>query len=134
MGTHMKTAIDLSDALFDSAKKLAQQRRTMLRALVEEGLRRVIADAQTPGRLALRLQAIAQVDAWPASPSAQVLHSGAQHWRVLSELARSDHLQGGQFHDARIAAICLGNGADELLSADRYFGRFKALRVVNPLV
>lgn len=79
-------------------------------------------------------QAITQVDAWLASPSAQVLHSGAQHWRVLSELARAGHLQGGQFHDARIAAICLENGVDALLSADRDFGRFKALRVVNPLV
>ncbi len=79
-------------------------------------------------------QAITQVDAWLASPSAQVLHSGAQHWRVLSELARAGHLQGGQFHDARIAAICLENGVDALLSADRDFGRFMALRVVNPLV
>ena len=79
-------------------------------------------------------QAIAQVDAWLAAPSAQVLHSGAQHWPVLSELARKAHVQGGQFHDARIAAICLENGVDELLSADRDFSRFKALRVVNPLV
>jgi len=79
-------------------------------------------------------QAITQVDAWLASPSAQVLHSGGQHWRVLSDLARAGHLQGGQFHDARIAAICIENGVSELLSADRDFGRFKALRVVNPVV
>ena len=37
-------------------------------------------------------------------------------------------------HDARIAAICLGNGVAELWSADRDFGRFPELRVVNPLV
>lgn len=79
-------------------------------------------------------QAIAQVDAWLASPSSQVLHSGAQHWPVLSDLARKAQVQGGQFHDARIAAICLENGVSQLLSADRDFGRFKALRVVNPLI
>jgi len=62
------------------------------------------------------------------------LHSGTQHWRVLSGLARTGRLQGGQFHDARIAAICIENGVGELLSADRDFSRFKTLRVVNPLV
>lgn len=46
MGTHMKTTIEVSDALFQSAKELAQQSQTTMRALVEEGLRRVLSDAQ----------------------------------------------------------------------------------------
>lgn len=79
-------------------------------------------------------QALAQVDAWLASPQAHVLHSGAQHWSILSELARKAKLQGGQFHDARIAAICIENGATVLWTADRDFGRFKALKTANPLV
>jgi uncharacterized protein len=79
-------------------------------------------------------QALLQVDAWLASPTAQVLHSGLQHWHVLSELTRKAKLQGGQFHDARIAAICLENGVSLLWSADRDFGRFKGLKTVNPLV
>lgn len=79
-------------------------------------------------------QALAQVDAWLASPQAHVLHSGAQHWRLLSELARQARLQGGQFHDARIAAICLENGVSLLWTADRDFGRFKSLKTLNPLV
>jgi predicted nucleic acid-binding protein len=37
-------------------------------------------------------------------------------------------------HDARVVAICLGNGVSALWSADRDFGRFPALRVRNPLV
>ena len=37
-------------------------------------------------------------------------------------------------HDARIAALCLQHGVRELWSADRDFGRFPALRVVNPLL
>jgi uncharacterized protein len=79
-------------------------------------------------------QALAQVDAWLASPTAQVLHSGLQHWQVLSGLTRKAKLQGGQFHDARIAAICMENGVSLLWSADRDFGRFKGLKTVNPLV
>ncbi len=79
-------------------------------------------------------QATAQVDAWLASPRAHVLHSGAHHWPVLSGLARSAKLQGGQFHDARIAAICLEHGVRELWTADRDFSRFKGLKTVNPLV
>ena len=50
MGTHMKTTIDLSDALFAKAKDVARERQTTLRALVEEGLRRVLNDATTPGK------------------------------------------------------------------------------------
>ena len=79
-------------------------------------------------------QALAQVDAWQASPQAQILHSGSQHWQVLSDLTRKAKLQGGQFHDARIAAVCIENGVSVLWSADRDFGRFKALKTVNPLV
>ena len=79
-------------------------------------------------------QALAQGDAWLASPQVHVLHSSAQHWRVLSELTRKAKLQGGQFHDARIAAICIENGVSVLLSADRDFGRFKDLKTANPLV
>lgn len=79
-------------------------------------------------------QALAQVDAWLASPQAHVLHSSSQHWRVLSELTRKAKLQAGQFHDARIATICIENGVSVLLSADRDFGRFKDLKTSNPLV
>ena len=79
-------------------------------------------------------QALAQIDAWLASPQAHLMHSGSQHWHILSELTRKGKLQGGQFHDARIAAICIENGVSVLWSADRDFGRFKALKTVNPLV
>ncbi len=45
MGTHMKTTIEISDALFDTAKDVARSRQTTLRALIEEGLRRVLSEA-----------------------------------------------------------------------------------------
>jgi uncharacterized protein len=79
-------------------------------------------------------QALAQVNAWLESPQVHLLHSGMQHWSILSELTRKAKLQGGQFHDARIAAICIENGVSTLWTADRDFGRFKALKTLNPLV
>ena len=61
--------------------------------------------------------------------------------RVLADLAEgvrpwaipSSQTQGPMIHDARIAAVCIQHGVRELLSADRDFGRFRQLSVLNPL-
>lgn len=45
----MKTTIDLSDALALQAKALAAQRGTTFRAIVEQGLRHALQDAQQTG-------------------------------------------------------------------------------------
>ena len=55
MGAHMKTTIELSDALFISSKNHARRINTTLRALVEEGLRRVLSDAQAPAKPVFKL-------------------------------------------------------------------------------
>jgi hypothetical protein len=44
MANHMKTTIQIADSLFKEARRVARQERTTLRALVEEGLRRVISE------------------------------------------------------------------------------------------
>ncbi len=44
----MKTTIDIADPLFRRARQLAQDRGTTLRALVEDGLRRVLDEPPTP--------------------------------------------------------------------------------------
>jgi predicted nucleic acid-binding protein len=75
-----------------------------------------------------------KIDAWLASPQAQVRHGGLQHRRILKDLTTKAKLQGGQFHDARIAAVCLENGASALYNFDRDFGRFKDLKTLNPLL
>ena len=52
----MKTTIEMSDPLFKSAKELAQRSQTTLRALIEEGLRRVISDSQVKAKSAFKLK------------------------------------------------------------------------------
>jgi Arc/MetJ family transcription regulator len=42
MVAHMKTTIDIADALLAEAKRIAAEQRTTLRELVEQGLRGVI--------------------------------------------------------------------------------------------
>ena len=51
---HMRTSIELSDALLARARKVIGRKRVTLRALVEEGLRRVLRDEQQESRFRLR--------------------------------------------------------------------------------
>lgn len=45
----VKTTIEIQDALFEQAKRYARRSRRSLRAVVEEGLRRVLTDARPAG-------------------------------------------------------------------------------------
>ena len=77
--------------------------------------------------------AIDQIDAWLESPSLVLLAESDGYWQELKRLLVAGRVAGPRVHDARIAAICRYHGADELWSADRDFGRFPDLNVVNPL-
>ena len=46
MGSCMKTTIDLPDDLLIAAKKLAAEKRTTIRALVERGLRKELGESE----------------------------------------------------------------------------------------
>jgi hypothetical protein len=63
-----------------------------------------------------------------------LLAESAVHWQTLRETLLNGKIAGPQVHDGRIAALCLQHGANGLWTADRDFGRFSSLTVVNPLV
>lgn len=50
MGTHMKTTIEISDALLADAKRVAARDGLTLRALVENGLRQEIQARSKPSK------------------------------------------------------------------------------------
>jgi len=68
----MKTTIEISDSLLDEAKKLAAKEGTTVRAYVEQGLRRIVAERKSHSVFRLRkatfkgngLQAGAQDATW----------------------------------------------------------------------
>jgi toxin-antitoxin system PIN domain toxin len=78
--------------------------------------------------------AVEQVEVWLESPSVALLSESSTHWSVLKRLVIAGQITGPRTHDARIAALCLQHGVRELWSADRDFGRFRELHVVNPLI
>jgi len=54
MVTHMKTTIEIADALLERAKRTAAREKTTLRALVEEGLRQVLDEPRRASGFRLR--------------------------------------------------------------------------------
>ena len=54
MVTHMKTTIEIAPAVLERSKRLAREEHVTLRALVEEGLRKVIADHEQKPAFKLR--------------------------------------------------------------------------------
>ena len=54
MVDHMKTTIQISDSLFEEARKIAHRERTTLKALVEQGLRRIISERKRRNGFRLR--------------------------------------------------------------------------------
>jgi hypothetical protein len=79
MGTHMKTTIELADPLLEEARRLAQREGTTLRALVEQGLRQVLAQKRRGASFRLRDASFAGDGLRPGLADAS--------WERLRELA-----------------------------------------------
>jgi len=56
MVAHMKTTIDIADALLAAAKQRARQERRTLRDIVEQGLRSVLSDRPAPNTERFQIQ------------------------------------------------------------------------------
>ena len=54
MVIHMKSTVQIPDSIFEEARKLAHRERTTLKALIQEGLRRIISERKQRGRFKLR--------------------------------------------------------------------------------
>jgi hypothetical protein len=50
----MKTTVEITDGLLEEARKAARRERTSVRALIEEGLRKVLATRKRPDGFKLR--------------------------------------------------------------------------------
>lgn len=79
-------------------------------------------------------QATGAIEAWRESSRLEFLHESPTYWTTLTQLINAGRIRGPMIHDARIAAICIDNGANQLLSADRDFSRFSGITVKNPLL
>lgn len=78
--------------------------------------------------------ALEAVSVWLKAPTLTLLAELPGYWEVLSDLIRSSRVVGPRVHDARIAALCLQHGVDEIWTADRDFSRFAGLKTLNPLL
>lgn len=54
MGSHMKTTVELSDALLVEARKIAAREGITVRTLIEQGLRHALTQRKQQGRFRLR--------------------------------------------------------------------------------
>ena len=54
MGVCMKTTVEISDRLLDRARAAAAREKSTVRSLIEEGLRRVLAERRQHGAFRLR--------------------------------------------------------------------------------
>lgn len=76
--------------------------------------------------------AVQQIEFWMESPALRLLGEPSGYWEKLRATFIGGKLRGPQVHDARIHAICLAHGVQELWSADRDYSRMRGLRLVNP--
>ena len=79
-------------------------------------------------------QAWSQLRAWTDSPTNRLLGETRDFMDILKRFARRHRVRGPVVHDARVAAICLAHGIEELLTRDRDFELFPELKLRNPFV
>jgi hypothetical protein len=79
MVTHMKTTVEIPDALLDEARAVAEREGLTVRVLLEEGLRRALADRRKRPRFTLRRASVGGRGLAPALEGAP--------WETLRDLA-----------------------------------------------
>ena len=77
-------------------------------------------------------QAWSQLRAWIDSPTNRLLGETSDFMDILERLVQRPRVRGPVVHDARVAAICLAHGIEEVLTRDRDFRLFPELKTRNP--
>jgi len=77
-------------------------------------------------------QATNQIEAWLSSPSVRTLSEPRGFFSILEATLRNGRMRGGIVHDARVAALCLAHGVEELLTRDRDFRLIPQLKTRDP--
>ena len=62
--------------------------------------------------------AFAAIEVWLNSPGCRPIGEGPGYIGNLKELVVSGKIKGAMVHDARVAAVCLHNGVNELWSSN----------------
>ncbi|MGH6636440.1 MAG: type II toxin-antitoxin system VapC family toxin [Gammaproteobacteria bacterium] len=68
------------------------------------------------------------------SPSAQIIGEPEDFFAVLDDFMTRPRVRGPIVHDARVAAICVAQGIEALLTRDRDFSLFPELRRRSPKI
>lgn len=95
---------------------------------------RVVTDSRIFQPPSEPVEALGMLQAWVQSPDLSLIGEGPDHFELLSRILSQGDVRGAMVHDARVAAICIAHGVNELWSADRDFSRFPALKTRNPLI
>ena len=90
--------------------------------------RRIWREAATPPE-----RAWAQLEAWTASPSNQLIGETDDFLSVLKGFVQRPRVRGAVVHDARVAAVCIAHGVEMLLTRDRDFSLFPELPTRDPI-
>ncbi len=76
-------------------------------------------------------QALLALEGLLSSPAVRVLSPGVHYSQLFRDAARAGDARGNLAFDAQIAAVCVEHGAVSLLTLDRDFSRFPAIRIVS---
>ncbi len=75
---------------------------------------------------------LTNLDGLFASPSVHIFGEGSRHPDHFRRMLSDGDGRGNLAHDAHIAALIVEHGINELLTLDRDFARFPAVRARNP--
>lgn len=75
--------------------------------------------------------AISQAEEWMRSPSVIMAGEPPGYFRHFKKVVADAKVVGAMTHDARVVAVCLAHGVNQILTSDRDFKRFSTIRVMK---